>query len=46
MVNVLGLPGSSNQREVSYTLDELADEVERAEGVSDTLWQLREKWPC
>jgi hypothetical protein len=46
VVNVLGLPGSPKQREVSYTFDELSDEVERAEGVSDALWHLREKWPC
>ena len=46
VVNVLGLPGSPNQREIAYTLSELADEVERAEGVSAALWRLREKWPC
>jgi hypothetical protein len=46
VVNVLGLPGSPNQREVSYTLDELAEEVDLAIGVSDALWTLQGRWPC
>jgi ABC-type glycerol-3-phosphate transport system substrate-binding protein len=43
--NVIGLPGSPKQLEVTYTLDDLADEVELAIEVSKRFSELRDKWP-
>ena len=43
--NVIGLPGSPKQLEVTYTLDDLADEVELAIEVSKRFTELRDKWP-
>jgi hypothetical protein len=44
--NIIGLPGSPGQREVKYTLDELADEVRQAVFVSDRFAELTAKWPA
>ena len=43
--NVIGLPGSRGQLEVTYTLEDLANEVERAVEVSNRFSALRKKWP-
>jgi hypothetical protein len=46
VANVMGLPGLPTQREVRYTLDELEDEVNDADRVSEELWRLSHKWPA
>jgi hypothetical protein len=43
--NIVGLPGLPTQVEVTYTLDELADEVERAVLVSQQFSELSTRWP-
>ena len=42
--NIVGLPGSA-QREVVYSLSDLADEVENALEVSERFSELSRKWP-
>jgi len=46
VTNILGLPGSPNQCEVRYTLDELSDEIERAVRVANRFSELTAKWPA
>ncbi len=43
--NVVGLPGLPTQREVTYTLDELADEVVQAVRVAQRFTELSTACP-
>jgi hypothetical protein len=45
VVNVLGLPTSSEQREVKYTLAELAELLQELRILQRDLYRLREQWP-
>ena len=45
VINIIGLPGLPAQTEIAYTLDELTDEVERANWVSNQFWKLKLRWP-
>lgn len=44
-VNVIGLPTSSDQREVRYSLQALSAAVEETKRLQVRLSQLREQWP-
>ena len=44
--NVVGLPGLANQAEVTYSLEELNDEIDAAATVADRFSELSGKWPA
>ena len=44
--NVVGIPGSPNQREIVYTLKELEAKVGEAIRVAQEFGRLRQKWPA
>ena len=45
VVNVIGLPTSSGQQVIEYTLDELAEVNEELRDLQRELRRLREQWP-
>jgi hypothetical protein len=45
VVNVVGLPTSSEQTSKGYTIDELKSALDRMEKLQVRLAELREKWP-
>ena len=45
VVNVVGLPASSEQESKAYTIDKLKDALDQMERLQVRLSKLREKWP-
>ena len=46
VANVVGLPGSPNQRETQYSVSELEAEARQAESLSQEFYRLSTKWPA